>query len=266
MLLNIHHETTYRYETPVPYGLQQVRLVPKSRDFQKVHKWTLEIDGGKTEVEFEDHHANLVRLISFDEGARTVVVRSHGQVETTDVSGVIGKHGGYAPMWLFLRETPLTQAGTGVRELVREASAAGDTLGQMHALSAQVIGKIRYKTGTTVFSTTAEEAIVHGEGVCQDHAHVFIAAARKMGVPARYVSGYLMMNDRVIQDATHAWAEVFIEDLGWVGFDISNQYSPDARYVRIATGLDYRDAAPVSGVRFGVGSESLNVVVQVQQQ
>jgi len=87
-----------------------------------------------------------------------------------------------------------------------------------------------------------------------------------LGYPARYAGGYLMMNDRIQQDAGHAWAEVHVENIGWVGFDISNAISPDSRYVRVATGLDYREAAPVSGMRFGASSESLDVSIQVQQQ
>ena len=87
-----------------------------------------------------------------------------------------------------------------------------------------------------------------------------------MGVPARYVSGYLMMNDRVDQDASHAWAEAFVQGIGWIGFDVSNQISPDERYVRVATGLDYSEAAPVSGLRIGKqGEEELEVSIQVQQ-
>ena len=113
--------------------------------------------------------------------------------------------------------------------------------------------------------STAEDALAAGRGVCQDHAHVFVAAARHLGHPARYVSGYLMLDDRVEQDASHAWAEVWIEGLGWVGFDVSNGISPDERYVGVARGLDYRDAAPISGVRFGSGEEELHVSVQVQQ-
>jgi transglutaminase-like putative cysteine protease len=88
-----------------------------------------------------------------------------------------------------------------------------------------------------------------------------------MGYPARYVSGYLMMNDRVHQDASHAWAEAHVDGVGWVGFDVSNGISPDARYVRVATGLDYREAAPISGLRFGAMVEKrLSIDIQVQQQ
>ena len=105
-----------------------------------------------------------------------------------------------------------------------------------------------------------------GSGVCQDHTHVFITIARLFGYPARYVSGYLMLENSIEQNASHAWAEVHLEGLGWVGFDVSNGISPDDRYVRIATGLDYREAAPVSGIWFGGGKESMTVKLQVQQQ
>lgn len=87
-----------------------------------------------------------------------------------------------------------------------------------------------------------------------------------MGIPARYVSGYLMMDDRIEQDAGHAWAEAHVEGLGWVGFDISNGISPDARYVRVATGRDYSDAAPITGIRYGARDEAMHVKLAVEQQ
>jgi transglutaminase-like putative cysteine protease len=102
--------------------------------------------------------------------------------------------------------------------------------------------------------------------VCQDHTHIFIAAARMSGIPARYVSVYLMMNDRIDQEATHAWAEAHVDGLGWIGFDVSNGISPDPRYVRVATGRDYRDAAPITGITFGSSTEELHVAVAVEQQ
>ncbi|CAN0590340.1 unnamed protein product, partial [Ectocarpus sp. 12 AP-2014] len=102
--------------------------------------------------------------------------------------------------------------------------------------------------------------------VGQDHAHIFVTAARHMGYPARYVSGYLMMDEQVEQNASHAWAEAYVDGLGWVGFDVSNGQCPDARYVRVATGLDYSQAAPISGMRFGDGLESMRVSLMVEQQ
>ncbi|MGA9253569.1 MAG: transglutaminase family protein, partial [Roseobacter sp.] len=125
--------------------------------------------------------------------------------------------------------------------------------------------RVPYESGHTQFATDAETAIEIGKGVCQDHANIFVSAARSVGLPARYVSGYLMMDDRVDQDASHAWAEVHLKDLGWVGFDVSNGVSPDERYARIAIGRDAHDAAPIYGLRGGTGDERLVVSLQVQQ-
>ncbi len=143
------------------------------------------------------------------------------------------------------------------------ATGGASPLDRMHDLMHRTAGLVRYETGVSHVGWTAEDALSAGYGVCQDMAHVFVAAARALGVPARYVSGYLMMQDRIAQDATHAWAEAHVDGLGWVGFDPSNGISPDMRYVRVATGLDYAEAAPVSGLRTGTGEERLTVAVEV---
>ena len=267
MRLKINHSSHYTYNSPVSYGLLQLRQTPKSRVGQQIIRWDLKIEGGKLEAEYEDHNANWVQLISLDEGAEKLVISSEGEVEVEDRSGVIGVHGGFTPLWLFHRTTPLTRPGPLLRKLVKASPDASEgDIARLHAIAEQVRQAIRYEPGWTDADTRAEDALEAGHGVCQDHAHVFIAAARLLGYPARYAGGYLMMNDRIQQDAGHAWAEVHVERLGWVGFDISNAISPDARYVRVATGLDYREAAPVSGMRFGASSESLDVSIQVQQQ
>ena len=168
-------------------------------------------------------------------------------------------------MWLFERPTPMTRAGKAVRDLARSIPAA-EPLERLHHLSAAVRAAVRYDTQASETGWTAEQALEAGAGVCQDHSHVFLAAARHLGIPVRYVSGYLMMNDRISQEAMHAWAEAHVDGLGWVGFDVSNGISPDTRYVRVATGLDYAEAAPVSGHRFGGAGERLTVSVDVAQQ
>ena len=264
-LLRIRHVTRYRYDAPVRYGLQQLRVTPKSRAGQSVLDWSVTVEGGRIETEFDDSHANRVQLASVEEGATEVAIVAEGRVEVTDGSGVVGAHGGYMPLWMFLRPTARTRAGNGVRRLAGQARD-GAPLERLHALSAAIRSAIPYAVGTTHVGMTAEEAVDHGSGVCQDHAHVFVAACRFMDVPARYVSGYLMINDRVAQDATHAWAEAHVEGLGWVGFDVSNGISPDGRYVRVATALDYAAAAPVTGMRQGEGGERLEVSVEVEQQ
>lgn len=267
MILAITHNTTYRFDAPVTYGLQQLRLTPKSRPGQNVLDWKMDIEGGRVENVFTDSHANTVTLVSFDADASAITVHCTGTVETEDRQGVIGKQKGFMPLWLFKRSTDLTRAGPHVRRIAKGLKDEhDDDLALLHALSERISDQVDYELGTTDASTTADAAIEAGHGVCQDHAHIFVAAARAMDYPARYVSGYLMMNDRTCQDASHAWAEAHIDGLGWVSFDVSNGISPDARYVRVATGLDYREAAPISGLRFGQATEELDVAIEVQQQ
>lgn len=267
MLLKITHATTYQFETPVNYGLQQLRLTPKSRVGQNVVDWSMDIAGGQLETTFSDHHANTVSLISFAPHAEEIKITCTGEVATEDQSGVVGKQKGCMPLWLFQRSTDLTRATTNVRKLTKGLRDSYDNeIALLHDLSARILEAVPYEIGQTHAETSADAAIVEGRGVCQDHAHIFIAAARAMDFPARYVSGYLRMDDRAEQDATHAWAEAHVDGIGWVGFDISNGISPDERYVRVATGLDYREAAPISGIRFGAGAETLRVDLQVQQQ
>ncbi|PLX37783.1 MAG: transglutaminase [Hyphomicrobiales bacterium] len=266
MKLNITHRTEYHYDQPVAYALQQLRLTPKSSHGQKVLSWQTSVLGGHKEAEYQDQHDNHVELVSFDPGQETIVVACEGEVETADNAGVTGPHYGYAPLWFFRRPTPLTKPGPAIRKLARAADQTGDSaVAHLHALSAMIAEQVSYKVGTTHAETLAEEALNAGHGVCQDHAHIFLAAARLLGFPARYVSGYLLLDDTIEQDASHGWAEVHVDGLGWVGFDISNRISPDERYVRVASGLDYKDAAPISGMRFGDAGESMIVSLQVQQ-
>ena len=267
MHVTIAHTSTYRFEQPPCYGLQQVRNTPKNHNGQTVHDWSIEIKGGRIETRFKDHHANDVGLISFASDATEVTITCRGLVETKNTDGVIGKQKGFVPLWLFQRSTELTRATANVWKLtkgLREEYANDITL--LHGLSARILDAVSYQIGKTDADTTADEALERGAGVCQDHAHIFLAATRALGFPSRYVSGYLMMHDHIEQDATHAWAEAHVDGIGWVGFDISNAISPDTRYVRVATGLDYREAAPISGLRFGTGSEQLAVDLMIAEQ
>ncbi len=268
MRLSIRHTTRYAFSQPVIHALQRLRLTPKATQGQSVIQWDMQYENAHAELEYDDQHFNTVTLIAVEPEASEVVVTCQGVVETTDKAGVIGRHSGHLPLWSFLGQTPLTKPGSKLRALVRDVPGPEDgaTLDYLHALSARIREDVAYETGTSHVNTTAEEAVTNGKGVCQDHAHVFIAAARMADIPARYVSGYLMMNDRVEQDATHGWAEAHLEGLGWVGFDISNGISPDPRYVRVATGRDYRDAAPVTGISFGQSEQLLTVNVEVAEQ
>ena len=267
MRLAIRHTTTYHFERPVVHAIQRLRLTPKSTQGQEIVAWDMAFENAARQLEYEDQHRNTTTLIALDPGAQEVSVTCSGTVDTHDHAGVIGRHAGHLPLWSFRGQTPLTRPGTGMRALVRELrKESRSPLDTLHALSTQIRETVAYRTGVTDVTTSAEDAWTIAEGVCQDHAQIFVGIARALGIPARYVSGYLMMDDRVDQEATHAWAEAHVEHLGWVGFDISNGISPDQRYVRLATGRDYRDAAPITGITTGTATRELSVAVTVERQ
>ncbi|MGE0499759.1 MAG: transglutaminase domain-containing protein [Rhizobiaceae bacterium] len=264
MRLRITHRTEYKYGSPIHYALQRIRLIPASSTAQTVQHWTVTVTGAREEVRFGDQFGNETRLLSAHGEPHTIVLEAAGEVETFDKAGVYGVHRGFAPLWLFRHHTVLTTPGDAVRALVA-TTGEGSELERLHALKEAVGAAIAYTPGATHTATTAEEALAARSGVCQDHAHAFIAAARVLGFPARYVSGYLMMEEASEQAASHAWAEAHVASLGWVAFDAANGISPDARYVRLAVGRDYRDAMPVSGILLGQAEERLAVQITVEQ-
>lgn len=264
MLLRITHRTEYAYDQPVPYALQRLRLVPQDGPTQRVANWSLEVEGAAEEVRFMDQFGNDTRLLSIGGAPHLIGIAAQGEVDTIHTAGVFGPHRGFAPLWLFLPATPLTMPGETISALVDEIPAGGN-LERLHALMQIVHRRVAFDAGATGTDTAAETALRSGRGVCQDHAHIFIAAARLLGFPARYVSGYLLIEGVSAQAASHAWAEAHVEGLGWVGFDAANGISPDTRYVRLATGRDYRDAMPVSGIILGSANERLAVEITVEQ-
>lgn len=265
MRLAIQHRTHYRFDEPVTRGLQRLRLTPKSSG-QRIVEWRMRYEGGKLEAEYDDHNRNRTTLISLVPGTSELNVICEGVVETWDDAGVVGRHSGFLPLWHFLDPTTVTASGPGCLAILESLDQGDGGVGMLHRLSARILERVAYEQDVTNIDTVAEDAIAAGRGVCQDHAHIFIACARAAGIPARYVSGYMMMNDRIDQEAGHAWAEAHVAGLGWVGFDVSNGICPDQRYVRLATGRDYREAAPVTGVSFGARDEAMHVSLAVEQQ
>lgn len=267
MRLAIRHTTHYSFAEPVAHGLQRVRLTPKPTQGQHILEWTMHYKGAREELSYDDQNFNHVTLVSVEPGATEVEITCQGVVETEDNAGVLGPHAGYLPLWAFLGHTPLTEPGPGIRALIAKVPRGPTGMVEtLHNLSNAIREQVPYRTGVTGVGTSAEQALAVRGGVCQDHAHIFLAAARMLEVPARYVSGYLMMNDRIEQEATHAWVEAWVQNLGWVGFDVSNGISPDPRYVRVATGRDYTDAAPVTGISYGAVEQELRVNLAVEQQ
>ncbi|MBP0440833.1 transglutaminase family protein [Tianweitania sediminis] len=263
MRLKITHRTEYHYDQPNIYALQRLRLVPQSNDKQRVSNWSVQIDGGVEEANYTDGFGNATRLVSVLPGQTDISATATGTIETTDGSGITGPHRGYAPLWLFLQPTPLTEPGPAIRALAADIKE-GAPLDRLHELMQSIVSRVTYEKGTTAVGTLAEEAAAKGSGVCQDQAHIFASASRLLGLPARYVSGYLLLKEHG-EAASHAWAESHVPGLGWVAFDCANGISPDEHYARLAIGRDYRDAAPVSGFRLGGAAERLEVHLTVEQ-
>lgn len=265
MRIRIDHETRYQYDAPVRGVNQVLRLQPRPHDGQHVISWRVDVDVDGRLRDGEDAFGNhIVRL--FAEGPlQEITLSVSGEVETQDVAGVLSGLPESLPAEVYLRQTPLTRLTPSLEAFAGDVvSGADDRLSQLHALLFAVHREVIYDTRSTTVATSAMDAFTQKRGVCQDLAHIFIACARHLGAPARYVSGHLARDDGVIeQEASHAWAEALVPGLGWVGFDPVNNACPAERHVRVACGFDYLSAAPVRGSRIGGGTERLHVRLAV---
>ena len=141
----------------------------------------------------------------------------------------------------------------------------GSDLDLVYKVANKLQQTLKYEIGSTKVETVAEEAFLLKKGVCQDFAHIYISCMRLLNFPARYVSGYLKLNDRKEQEATHAWCEVYVNNLGWVGIDVSNNIIVDENYVVLATGFDYKDAKPIHGLQFESENSGIKTAISIQQ-
>ena len=266
MRIQLIHVTRYDYQRPARSILQLLRLTPRPNDGQRVVNWRVELDVDASLRRGEDALGNVTHTAFAAGPVTSVAITVRGEVETSDSHGVV--RGGlerFAPE-VFLRQTPLTVADPELKAFARDQTepAGEDLLGRLHRLMAALHQAVAFDTRPTTTTTPAAAAFALRRGVCQDHSHIFIAAARSLGIPARYVSGHLARSDGVQeQDASHAWAEAHVPDLGWVGFDPTNGISVTDAYIRVAIGLDYLGAAPVRGSRTGGGEETLDVKLRV---
>lgn len=264
MRLSIEHETRYRFGTPAHHSIQYLRLTPRADPCQSVHNWAVTAPGKIRR--WIDGFGNQAH-VSVQNGAHDEVqLVVSGEVEVFDTYGVLPAEDGLPP-GMFLRPTWLTPTNEAIEDLAKpfiERKQDEGSIAALHALMWTLHTTVSYKPGLTDVETTAADALEQGAGVCQDHAHLFIACCRVLGIPARYVSGYLFSaEDSAASLATHGWAEAFIEDLGWVSFDVTNNQCATDCYVRLAVASDYSGAAPVRGVQRGGGLEELSIHVDV---
>ncbi|WP_312684941.1 transglutaminase family protein [Brevundimonas nasdae] len=264
MRIRIDHSTRYGYARPARFIVQMLRLTPRSCESQQVGDWRIETDVDARLRRSEDAFGNIVHSLYTERPTDSLTIRVMGEVSTVDTGGVIrGQSERLSPL-VFLRDTALTRADAAILDFA-QAIGQGDPLDRMHRLMGALHRDVAFEVGSTSAAHTAAEAFAQRRGVCQDHAQIFISAARRLGVPARYVSGHLNRSDgQHDQDAAHAWAEAWIEGLGWVGFDPANGICPTDQYVRVAVGLDALGATPIRGTSYGGGQENMTVALHVR--
>ena len=245
--------------------VQALRVTPRSTEGQQVRDWRIETDVDTRLRRSEDAFGNIVHTLYTERPTETLTIRVTGEVATTDTGGVLrGIPERLLPL-VYLRDSPLTHADPALREFAARVGE-GDDLMRLHRLMGLINDEVAFMVGSTTADHTAADAFAQKQGVCQDHAQIFISCARRLGLPARYVSGHLHRSDGLIdQDAAHAWAEAWVEDLGWVGFDAANGISPTEHYVRVASGLDALGASPIRGTSYGGGLETMTVALRVRQ-
>ncbi len=262
MQMHIRHETRYRYERPVKYSVQSLHLTPRRDLSQRALAWNIIAPGRR--LEQIDAYGNISHLLTVEEPHREIRIIVHGIVETAETEAR-QDDGPLSPL-AYLASTKLTQPNEDLKAFAQEAlKKVDDPKARAQALAEAVFGAVKYKSGASDVQDSAAIAFKSGEGVCQDHAHVYIASARAVGIPARYVSGYIYTGDTK-DAASHAWVDVWLgSELGWQSVDVTHKCLAVRTYCRLAVGRDYLDAAPVRGVRQGGGGEKMEANVLVAE-
>jgi transglutaminase-like putative cysteine protease len=268
MRIRIAHRTTYRYDPPAAGVIQVLRVTPRNYEGQYIVHWRIDVSADARLAAHEDAFGNVTHVFSADGPLGELAVEVDGEVETQNTNGIVrGTVERFGPT-LFLRDTALTQADPAIRDFAQSirANKGGEVLAELHALLDALYEEMEHDSDEPEGTANAAEAFTLKRGSSRDLSHIFIGAAHALGVPARYVAGYFRGGE---SDATghggHAWVEAFVPDLGWVAFDPANGFCPTDAHVRVAIGLDSLGAAPVRGVRYGPGAETLAVAITVGQ-
>ncbi|MEJ7616538.1 MAG: transglutaminase family protein [Pyrinomonadaceae bacterium] len=282
MYYSIHHSTRFRYSKPVSESIMEVRMHPRSEGIQRCLTFDLRLSP-RTQVSFyRDFHGNVVHHFDVPRSHSQLSINARAVVEMSapipvpraldeaawnEVDRMIAG-GDY---FFELEPSRFTQPSEHLRQLARELSIEqrrGDPLSLLRELSASIHDYFDYAPQSTRVDSLIDDALASRKGVCQDFAHIMIALVREfLQLPCRYVSGYLFhvveYHDRSAADATHAWLEVMLPGLGWVGFDPTNDLIAGARHIRVAIGRDYRDVPPTRGIFKGTSESELSVAVEV---
>ena len=260
MKLQVFHETSYRYEQPVRRSIQMLRMTPAKTQRQNVLHWQLELPGKATP--WADAFGNLCHSLVLENSSQDIVLRARGSVDLIESDQ--GEPEGPVPHAVYFRSTKMTCVDASIQNFIEpfRSSVKSRPYMALHDVMLALLDRMPYETGITHVGDSAAQSFAKGKGVCQDHTHVFLACARFLAVPARYVSGYLhsAQNEQV---ASHAWAEAWVGGR-WIGYDVSNSSDADKGHIRLAHGLDYEDASPVRGMRIGGGNETMHSFAKVE--
>jgi transglutaminase-like putative cysteine protease len=283
MLLDIRHLTQYNYASPVRESVMELWVQPQKGGRQRLISFELEIDPAAQLFSFADAFGNAVYHFDVPQPHERLMILAHAAVETeapADLPDRLDRGEWDRLNSAFLRSewfdflhphgfaatTPALAAF--IRKNKLEALRKTDPLSAVRALNEALYKALEYQPGVTEADSPIDLALKAGRGVCQDFAHIMIAVCRSWSIPARYVSGYLFtdraIGDRSDPDATHAWVEVFLPSLRWVGFDPTNNSLAGERHVVVATGRDYSDVPPTRGVYKGGSDSELTVAVAVR--
>ena len=262
MRIRISHEATFDYAPPARSVIQLMRLTPRSFEAQHVLRWRVSSDADGLLRQSEDSLGNVTHTFSHQGPIERVRIVGEGEVETFDTIGVVRGAVEPLPVEIYLRGSPLAEANGALREFASEtAGAHGAPLQRLHALMEAIHPAMSLEPPSGSANDSAAEAFALRRGSAADIAHIFIACARWLNIPARYVCGDYLAEPDSAGDPSHAWAEAYVADLGWVAFDAGNDQCADERYVRAAIGFDALGAAPLRSGRAGIGAEKVAIKV-----
>ncbi|MEO8744514.1 MAG: transglutaminase family protein [Candidatus Dormiibacterota bacterium] len=265
MKIEIVHTTRYRYSGPIAETVMEVRLRPIDGGGQRCLEFELEVSSGITPGIYRDGYGNNVHYFNLVRPHTSLVVTSRSVVET---AGAIDTDPGEELVQDFLRFRSPVKDVPGVREMaarfpIADPESSDDVEHALDELTTAISRDFAYDRAVTNVYSAVDEVLALRAGVCQDFAHLFIAVARAMGVPARYVSGYIH-GDKGATTASHAWAEGWVPGRGWLGYDATRPVRVSDHHVRLAVGRDYSDAAPTRGVYVGSASGAMEVRVRTR--
>lgn len=264
MRISVRHETRYQYEKGALGAIMRLRLWPLSAANQTVEQWALSVNGEPVGGFLANAYGVPEAIWRSGQRVEEAVILAEGTIAVVDTAGVVGFTDEAVNPVVFVRPSDLTEPSEALAALAAEARSEEGALASLHNLCRLVNERIAYLPDATDSSTTAAQALDLKRGVCQDFAHVFIAAARALDIPARYVAGYVLDPEAPVElHETHGWAEAFTPGLGWVGFDPARRICVTDQYVRLSWGFDAFDAAPIRGLAQMAGTIDMNVDVAV---